>query len=100
MKKLAIWANDKFPETSGKTPVANHFGVSADTKDEIPIIGKFSDKSRLCYIVGCNSVGQSTLSYGASLIPYFIGNSFKMDDTQKKIADLVSPKRKTLKKWA
>lgn len=100
MKKLIKWANDKFPETYGKTPIANHFGVSANTQDEIPIIGKFFDESRLCYIVGCNSVGQSTLSFGASLIPYLIYSEFKMDANQKKIAELVSPKRKTLRKWA
>jgi glycine/D-amino acid oxidase-like deaminating enzyme len=100
MKELVKWINDKFPETSGKTPIANHFGVSANTKDEIPIIGKFSDKSRLCYIVGCNSVGQSTLSYGASLILHLLYPQLKMDEKQKRIAELVSPKRKTLKKWA
>ncbi len=99
MKKLIKWANDNFPETYGKSPIASHFGVSADTKDEIPIIGKFSDKSRICYIVGCNSVGQSTLSYGASLIPYFINAKLNMDDKQKSLAEFVSPKRKSLKKW-
>ncbi len=95
--KLTKWANEKFPSTKGKTPIATHFGICTYTPDEIPIVGKFDKNSRISYIVGCNGVGQSTLSYAALLMPGILGYD-TLTLQQKRIADFLSPTRKTLKK--
>lgn len=95
-EKLKEWANKKFPQTKGKTPVATHYGLFCNTSDGLPIVGKFSEDSRISYILGCNGVGQNSLSYGASLIPGILGY-VQMDEKQKKFAKLLSPERKTLK---
>lgn len=92
---LEKWANEKFPWTNGKKPAATHFGIFAYTPDEVPIVGRFYEKDRVFYILGCNGMGQSTLSYAASLMPGLLGYK-EMTVEQKKFAEFMSPTRKTL----
>ena len=51
-KNLIKWANEKFPQTRGKQPLEFHFGICAEISDETPLVGRFSDDSRIFYIVG------------------------------------------------
>lgn len=97
LKRLENWANKKFPRLKGKRPIAVHYGITAKTFDKAPIVGKFFEDSRICYIVGCNAMGQTILTYGASLIPGILDYR-KLDDSQKKFVDFLSPRRETLRK--
>ncbi len=92
-KKLLNWSYETFPYLEGKNPDCEHFGVYARTSDGFPIVGKDPEKNRIIHVVGCNSVGQSTLTYAASLIPAILNLAdFKTKDDEK-IAKFLSPNR-------
>jgi len=97
MAKLKKWAYTKFPHLEGKKILQEHYGVFATTPDEIPIVGRFSDNSRIFYIVGCNAKGQSTLTYCASLMPGIMGYK-KMTKEEQEFANLLSPIRQSIVK--
>ncbi|MEK6948360.1 MAG: FAD-dependent oxidoreductase [Nanoarchaeota archaeon] len=89
IKKLVDWSDKEFGKNNILT---NHFGVYAETIDELPIADIISKNKRICYIGGCNAQGQATLSYAASLISGILGYE-KMNSQQRKIARLLSIKR-------
>jgi len=71
------------------------YGVYSETPDKCPIVGLTNDKSRICYLVGCNAWGQAALSYCATLIPGLLGYG-SLDDTQKDLLSLVTIQRFSL----
>ncbi|PIU75641.1 hypothetical protein COS75_03210 [Candidatus Pacearchaeota archaeon CG06_land_8_20_14_3_00_35_12] len=93
--QLKKWTNETFTHTSKKQPVTMHYGIDANTSDGLSIMGKIGRK---IYCAVCNSNGQPAESLDSSLVPYILyPEEFKMSDQQKKFAELVSPRRKTLK---
>ena len=94
---LERWTNKVFPRTKDKRPVAIHFGIFARTPDRVPIVGKFSEGSRVSYIVGCNGDAHSAFTYSASLMPGLLGYT-GLTPQQVKIAKFISPGRITLRK--
>jgi glycine/D-amino acid oxidase-like deaminating enzyme len=96
MNKLQNWAESNFEEAKNKNLIATHFGVYARTKDELPIVGKFKDKSRINYIVGCNAIGHTTYNVAANIMPHLLGYT-QLTKEQKKFANFLSPQRETLK---
>ncbi|MBI5148771.1 FAD-binding oxidoreductase [Candidatus Pacearchaeota archaeon] len=93
LEKLDAWAKEKFPALKGKKPIAEHYGVFVMTPDEMPIVGNVGN---VFYLVGCNGSGQSTLSYGAYLLPGLMGYR-KLSEEEKKFAELLSINRPSLK---
>lgn len=92
LDRLAKMARQAFPSLNNAQIIAEHFGQIAYTQDRVPIVGKFDEKSNVVYIVGCNAIGQSMMSYGASLIPGLLGFS-KLTPEQEAFANFLSPKR-------
>jgi glycine/D-amino acid oxidase-like deaminating enzyme len=54
-------------------PYDTQYGVYSETPDSVPIVGRTSSHSRVCYLLGCNAWGQAVLSYAASLVPGLLG---------------------------
>ncbi len=96
LEKLKGWASDFFHDAKKAQPICEHYGVFANTSDKLPVAGKFNDSSRISYLVGCNGVGQSMLSYGAYLLPGIMGYS-ALSEEENDLAELVSPLRDTLR---
>lgn len=96
MQEIQNWAAQKFTDAKPKNLVATHFGIYTRTKDELPIVGKFNPESRISYIVGCNAIGHTTYNIAAELMPALLGYAKFVGD-QKRFADFLSPRRKTLK---
>src|SRR5256885_9281174 len=67
--RLSHWCGESFPRLAGRRPRALHYSVYGETRDNLPILGRFSDQSRIWYAVGDNGDGQSTLSCITYLLP-------------------------------
>jgi len=94
--RLAHWCGETFPRLAGRRPRALHYSVFGETRDNLPILGRFSGQSRIWYTVGDNGDGQSTLSCIAYLLPRAMGFAIPSTDEQALIAFL-SPGRDSLK---
>jgi len=68
------------------------YGVYSETPDYSPLVGIPHPKSRICYLLGCNAAGQSSLSYAASLIPGLLGYE-KLNKEQKEKMKILDIKR-------
>ena len=95
MQQVQNLAQQRFPNAKQSNVECIHFGAYARTKDELPIVGKFNDKSKVTYIVGCNAIGHTTYNVAARIIPSILGYS-EFNSQDKKFAEFLSPKRKTL----
>eukprot|EP00697_Spironema_sp_BW2_P006090 gnl/Spiro4/18477_TR9892_c0_g1_i1.p1 gnl/Spiro4/18477_TR9892_c0_g1~~gnl/Spiro4/18477_TR9892_c0_g1_i1.p1 ORF type:complete len:702 (+),score=133.10 gnl/Spiro4/18477_TR9892_c0_g1_i1:72-2177(+) len=51
------------------------YGVYGETPDRLPLVGKVVPQSNICYVVGCNAWGQSTMTFASSLVPGILGYS-------------------------
>lgn len=94
--RLRQWARKTMPGINPNQADCIHFGVYARTKDELPIVGKFDPSSRVSYIVGCNAIGHTTYNVAAELMPGILGYT-DLTPEQKRFADFLNPRRKTLK---
>jgi glycine/D-amino acid oxidase-like deaminating enzyme len=95
MQTLQEYANRNFQAAKIRNLVCTHFGVYSKTRDELPIVGKFNDESRISYILGCNAIGHTTYNVASDLMPGILGYR-DLNPQQKKFANFLSPKRKTL----
>src|SRR5688572_7565246 len=98
-ERLARWCGVTFPRLAGRRPRALHYSVFGETRDNLPILGRFSDASRVWYAVGDNGDGQSTLSCIAYLLPRAMGFARPTAGEDALIAFL-SPLRESLKEPA
>jgi glycine/D-amino acid oxidase-like deaminating enzyme len=96
LQRLVNQVRAMFFNQRNKNPVATHFGIWAATKDAIPIVGRFDNKSNIYYCVGCNGIGHSLMTYAASIMPGILGNE-KLGSQNQKLADFMSPQRSTLR---
>src|SRR5438067_1732981 len=94
--RLSHWCGETFPRLAGRRPRALHYSVYGETRDNLPILGRFSDQSRIWYAVGDNGDGQSTLSCIAYLLPRAMGFARPSPEEEALIAFL-SPGRESLK---
>ena len=94
--KLARWCGSTFPRLAGRKPRALHYSVFGETRDDLPILGRFAPQSRVWYVVGDNGDGQSTLSFIAWLLPRAMGLQRASADEEALIAFL-SPGRDSLR---
>jgi glycine/D-amino acid oxidase-like deaminating enzyme len=97
--RLSRWCGDTFPRLAGRRPRALHYSVYGETRDNLPILGRFSSASRVWYAVGDNGDGQSTLSCIAYLLPRAMGFAPPTADEEALIAFL-SPGRESLREPA
>jgi len=97
--RLARWCGETFPRLAGRKPRALHYSVFGETRDNLPILGRFSDSSRIWYAVGDNGDGQSTLSCIAYLLPRAMGFARPSAEEEALIAFL-SPGRESLRETA
>ena len=75
---LLQWLISKYPHLTSDGDIAKlkytaQYGVYSETPDSLPIVGKTSESNRICYLLGCNAVGQASLTYSASLVPGILG---------------------------
>jgi glycine/D-amino acid oxidase-like deaminating enzyme len=94
--RLVRWCAETFPRLAGRRGLALHYSVFGETRDNLPILGRFSPQSRLWYVVGDNGDGQSTLSCIAHLLPRAMGFAQPSVEEEALIAFL-SPGRESLK---
>jgi glycine/D-amino acid oxidase-like deaminating enzyme len=95
-ERLVRWCAETFPRLAGRRELALHYSVFGETRDNLPILGRFSPHSRLWYVVGDNGDGQSTLSCIAHLLPRAMGLVQPSAEEEALIAFL-SPGRESLK---
>jgi glycine/D-amino acid oxidase-like deaminating enzyme len=105
---LIRWTLEKYQcadmmEDSYDTIVQQH-GVYSETPDFVPIVGSIqrnddddkhnnnSDKSTICYLLGCNAFGQAVLSYCSALVPALLGYRPLTED-EKDIMELFTVRR-------
>lgn len=94
--RLEHWCGETFPRLAGRRPRALHYSVFGETRDNLPILGRFSEQSRIWYAVGDNGDGQSTLSCIAYLLPRAMGLATASAEEQALISFL-APGRESLK---
>ena len=94
--RLSHWCGETFPHLAGRRPRALHYSVYGETRDNLPILGRFSEQSRIWYAVGDNGDGQSTLSCITYLLPRAMGFARPSAEEEALIAFL-SPGRESLK---
>ena len=99
VERLVRWCGETFPRLQGRRQRALHYSVFGETRDNLPILGRFSPQSRLWYVVGDNGDGQSTLSCIAQLLPRAMGFAQPSAEEESLIAFL-SPGRESLKEPA
>jgi len=96
VERLVRWCGETFPRLRGRKQRALHYSVFGETRDNLPILGRFSPQSRLWYVVGDNGDGQSTLSCITQLLPRAMGFTQPSAEEEGLIAFL-SPGRDSLK---
>jgi glycine/D-amino acid oxidase-like deaminating enzyme len=94
--RLARWSARTFPRLAGRKPRALHYSVFGETRDNLPILGRFAPDSRIWYVVGDNGDGQSTLSCIAWLLPRAMARVPATPEEQALIAFL-APGRDSLR---
>jgi len=71
--RLAEWAWAKYPYLQSGIHYPSKYGTYSETADFMPLVGTPTDSSRVCYMVGCNAWGQSSLSAVAAMAPALLG---------------------------
>jgi glycine/D-amino acid oxidase-like deaminating enzyme len=74
---------------------ARQYGVYSETPDAVPLVGQVSPHSRVCYLLGCNALGQAVLSYAATLVPGLLGYR-DLTDPEREAMELMSVRRFSL----
>jgi glycine/D-amino acid oxidase-like deaminating enzyme len=95
-ERLARWCADTFPRLAGRRQRALHYSVFGETRDNLPILGRFTPQSRVWYVVGDNGDGQSTLSCIAHLLPRAMGLA-EPSAEEEALITFLSPARESLK---
>jgi glycine/D-amino acid oxidase-like deaminating enzyme len=96
VERLARWCGATFPRLAGRRPRALHYSVYGETRDNLPILGRFSEAGRIWYAVGDNGDGQSTLSCIAYLLPRAMG--FAVPSAEERLLiDFLAPRRESLR---
>jgi glycine/D-amino acid oxidase-like deaminating enzyme len=95
-ERLVRWCGETLPRLAGRRERALHYSVFGETRDNLPILGRFLPESRIWYVVGDNGDGQSTLSCIAYLLPRAMGLAASSADEEALIAFL-SPGRESLR---
>ena len=94
--RLVRWCAATFPRLAGRREPALHYSVFGETRDNLPILGRFAPESRVWYVVGDNGDGQSTLSCIAHLLPRAMG--FAQPSAEEEgLIGFLSPGRESLK---
>lgn len=75
--------------------VETQYGVTSETPDYLPLVGKPRPDSSVCYLLGCNALGQSILTYAALLVPGILGLS-PLTDLQRDSLDFMAISRFSL----
>jgi glycine/D-amino acid oxidase-like deaminating enzyme len=93
-------AQDERGECRTEEPVAldayaRQYGVYSETPDAVPLVGQVSPHSRVCYLLGCNALGQAVLSYAAMLVPGLLGYR-DLTDPEREAMALMSVQRFSL----
>lgn len=96
-ESLARWTAAKYPYLlDGKDFSAlkydSKFGVYSETPDSAPLVGRPSDASRVCYVLGCNAWGQASMSYAGHLVPGLLGYE-ELSEEQKDSMSVLSIRR-------
>jgi hypothetical protein len=93
---LLKWTLEKYGCDKGDVSLAdipNQFGVYSETPDSAPLIGSLDPRSNtLCYLLGCNALGQTVLSYASSLVPGLLGYA-PLSDSERDNMALLSIRR-------
>jgi hypothetical protein len=76
-----------------------HYSVFGETRDNLPILGRFASESHVWYVVGDNGDGQSTLSCIAQLLPRAMGFA-QPSAEEEALIRFLSPGRESLKEAA
>src|SRR5262245_56955273 len=97
--RLARWCADTFPRLAARRHRALHYSVFGDTRDNLPILGRFTPESRVWYVVGDNGDGQSTLSSIAYLLPRAMGFA-RPSAEEEALIGFLSPGRESLREPA
>ncbi|KAL3945159.1 MAG: hypothetical protein SGBAC_000762 [Bacillariaceae sp.] len=77
--RMIDWVRTRYKcdpiDDSGKRSIPQQYGLYSETPDAAPLVGKISDDSSLCYLLGCNAWGQAILSCCASLVPGILAST-------------------------
>ena len=90
--RLAQWGWTKYPYLEFGADYPATYGIYSETPDFMPLVGKTTQNSGICYMVGCNAWGQASLSAAASLAPALLGYR-DLSEAEKQTADLLSIRR-------
>eukprot|EP00039_Didymoeca_costata_P002352 m.59559 g.59559 ORF g.59559 m.59559 type:complete len:445 (+) comp11255_c0_seq2:119-1453(+) len=72
-KRLAEWTKARHPYLDTSLPYTYRYGIYSETPDALPIFGRPSENSNICYIVGCNAWGQALMSCLGDIVPAQLG---------------------------
>jgi glycine/D-amino acid oxidase-like deaminating enzyme len=92
---LVRWCAGTFPRLAGVRQRALHYSVFGETRDNLPILGRFAPQSRVWYVVGDNGDGQSTLSCITYLLPRAMGLA-QPSAEEEALISFLSPGRESL----
>lgn len=98
-KALTDWTLEKLPylipENIDDIKYNSRYGIYSETPDHAPLVGIPHPDSRVCYLLGCNAWGQSSLSYCSSLIPKILGYQ-EMDNESNDLFQCINIRRYAL----
>lgn len=99
-RRLAQWTAEKYPyllngQNMNQLKYEAKYGIYSETPDSTAIVGRTSDSSRICYILGCNAWGQSLMSYAGHLVPGILGYA-ELSEEQEDNFSLLSIRRFSL----
>jgi glycine/D-amino acid oxidase-like deaminating enzyme len=77
---------------AGSDSLVQQYGVYSETPDLAPLIGHLTSNSKVCYLLGCNALGQTVLSYSSALVPGLLGYN-ELDEGQRDSLKLLSIRR-------
>jgi glycine/D-amino acid oxidase-like deaminating enzyme len=92
---LSQWALEHYQCNTDNIDLATfpqQYGLYSETPDMVPLLGRLTPNSRVCYLLGCNAWGQSILSYCSSLVPGLLEYA-KLTDEQQDCLKLLSIQR-------
>lgn len=87
---LSQFVRESYPKAFSEESLnyEQQYGVYSETTDGCPLIGTPNDRSKVCYLLGCNAWGQSVLSYAVKLVPGILGYRELSEDEKEKLQTL------------